>query len=55
VTLAVTMTEVKYVAAAYHVVLQFVLAYLQIHVTKLVRLQREVAELAQLVRERLGG
>jgi hypothetical protein len=55
VTLAVTMTEVKYVAAVYLVVFLFVLAYLLIHVTKLVRLQREVAELAQLVRERLGG
>jgi CcmD family protein len=53
--LAVTLTEVKYVAAAYLVVFLFVLAYLLIHVTKLTRLQREVAELAQVVRERLDG
>ena len=47
--LAVTMTEVKYVAAAYLVVFLFVLAYLLIHATKLARLEREVAELAERV------
>jgi CcmD family protein len=55
VTLAVTMTEVKYVAAAYLVVFLFVLAYLLIHATKLARLEREVAELTQLVRARNHG
>ena len=50
VILAVTMTEVKYVAAAYLVVFLFVLAYLLIHATKLARLEREVAELAELGR-----
>jgi len=54
-TLAVTMTEVKYVAAAYLAVFLFVLAYLLIHATKLARLDREVAELTRLVEERLGG
>ena len=44
--LAVTMTEVKYVAAVYLVVFLFLLAYLLIHATKLARLEREVAELA---------
>lgn len=53
-TLAVTMTEVKYVAAAYLVVFLFVLAYLLIHATKLVRLQREVAELARRIQEQRG-
>ncbi len=50
--LAVTMTEVKYVAAVYLVVFLFLLAYLLIHATKLARLEREVAELARLVGER---
>jgi CcmD family protein len=53
--IAVTMTDVKYVAAAYLVVFLFVLAYLLIHATKLARLEREVAELTELVRERVGG
>lgn len=53
--LAVTMTEVKYVAAAYLVVFLFVLAYLLIHVTKLARLEREVAELAERVQGRSDG
>jgi CcmD family protein len=53
--IAVTMTEVKYVAAAYLIVFLFVLAYLLIHVTKLARLEREVAELADRIEERAGG
>jgi CcmD family protein len=48
--LAVTMTEVKYVAAAYLVVFLFVLAYLLIHATKLARLEREVGELVERLR-----
>ena len=55
IPLAVTMTEVKYVAAVYLVVFLFVLAYLLIHVTKLQRLEREVAALAELVRGRRAG
>jgi CcmD family protein len=53
--IAVTMTEVKYVAAAYLVVFLFVLAYLLIHAAKLARLEREVAELTERVKERAGG
>jgi CcmD family protein len=52
IPLAVTMTEVKYVAAVYLVVFLFVLAYLLIHVTKLQRLEREVAELSERVAAR---
>ncbi|MGZ4362101.1 MAG: hypothetical protein ACXVFF_07455 [Gaiellaceae bacterium] len=52
IPLAVTMTEVKYVAAVYLVVFLFVLAYLLIHVTKLQRLERQVAELAERVARR---
>jgi CcmD family protein len=55
VILAVTMTEVKYVAAAYLVVFLFVLAYLLIHATKLGRLERDVAELTERMRERERG
>jgi CcmD family protein len=43
----------KYVAAVYGVVFLFVLAYVLIMATKLTRLQREVGELARLVRSRL--
>jgi CcmD family protein len=43
----------KYVAAVYGVVFLFVLAYVLIMATKLARLQREVGELARLVRSRL--
>ena len=50
--LAVTMTEVKCVAAAYLVVFLFVLAYLLIHATKLARLEREAGELTELARRR---
>jgi CcmD family protein len=52
VILAVTTTEVKYVAAAYLVVFLFVLAYLLIHATKLARLEREVAELTERIARR---
>jgi CcmD family protein len=55
VIVAVTMAEVKYVAAAYLVVFLFVLAYLLIHATKLARLEREVAELTERVRARADG
>lgn len=42
----------KYVAAAYLVVFATVLAYVLIISLKLVRLEREVEELAELARER---
>ena len=42
----------KYVAGAYLVVFVVVLAYVLIIATKLARLEREVAELAKLARER---
>ena len=42
----------KYVAAAYLVVFAIVLAYVLIISLKLVRLEREVEELAELARER---
>ena len=42
----------KYTAAAYLVVFIAVLAYVLIIATKLQRLEREVAELVQRVRER---
>jgi CcmD family protein len=45
-------TEAKYVAAAYLVVFLVVLAYVLIIATKLVRLERELAELAELARRR---
>jgi CcmD family protein len=47
----VTASE-KYTAAAYLVVFVAVLAYVLIIATKLQRLEREVAELVQRVRER---
>jgi CcmD family protein len=47
----VTSAE-KYVAAAYLVVFVVVLAYVLIIATKLARLEREVAELTELARER---
>ena len=45
-------TEAKYVAAAYLVVFLVVLGYVVIIATKLVRLERELAELAELARRR---
>jgi CcmD family protein len=45
----------KYVAAAYLVVFAFVVVYLAIMGLKLTRLEREVGELADLARRRLGG
>ena len=45
-------TEEKYVAAAYLVVLLFVLVYVLIMAAKLSRLGRDVAELTELARER---
>jgi CcmD family protein len=47
----VTSAE-KYVAAAYLVVLVFVLAYVLIVGAKLQRLEREVAELTELARRK---
>jgi CcmD family protein len=47
----VTAAE-KYVAAAYLVVFLVVLAYLLIIASKVQRLEREVAELAELARRR---
>ena len=55
IPLAVTMTEVKYVAAVYLVVFLFVLAYLLIHATKLARLEREVAQLAERAKARAAA
>jgi hypothetical protein len=48
-------TSEKYVTAAYLVVFGVVLFYVLIIATKLARLQRDVAELARLVKERLDG
>jgi CcmD family protein len=45
----------KYTAAAYLVVFVAVLAYVVIIGSKLQRLQREVARLVELARERQGG
>ena len=44
--------EEKYVAAAYLVVFLFVLVYVLIMATKVARLEREIAELAELARRR---
>jgi CcmD family protein len=46
--------EEKYVAAAYLVVFVAVLVYLLIISTKLARLEREVADLVDLVKRRDG-
>ncbi len=45
----------KYVAAAYLAVFAFVVVYLVIMALKLTRLEREVGELAELVRKRQDG
>ena len=45
-------SEEKYVAAAYLVIFAFVLAYVVIIALKLQRLERELAELAVLAKER---
>jgi CcmD family protein len=47
-------SEEKYVAAAYLVIFAFVLAYVVIIALKLQRLERELAELAELAKERQG-
>ena len=44
------MTQGQYVAAAYGVVFVFVLVYVAIIAAKLARLQRQTAELLELVR-----
>lgn len=46
------MTGGEYVAAAYGVTFVFVLVYVAIIAAKLVRLQRETAELLELVQRR---
>ena len=51
-TLAITTAEAKYVAAAYGVVFLAVLVYVLIIGLKLARLEREVGELAERLRER---
>ena len=48
------MSQGQYVAAAYGVVFVFVLVYVAIIAAKLVRLEREAAELVELARGRLG-
>jgi CcmD family protein len=48
-------TGEKYLAAAYLVVFAAVLLYVVLIALKLGRIERELAELARLVRERAGG
>ena len=48
------MSQGEYVALAYGVVLVFVLLWVAIIATKLVRLARETGELAELARKRLS-
>ena len=48
-------TSEKYVTAAYLVVLVVVLAYVLIYATKLARLDRELAELAERAQNRDRG
>ena len=48
-------SQEKYVAAAYLVVLAVVLVYVLIYATKLARLDRELAEIAERVGERRDG
>jgi CcmD family protein len=49
------VTQGEYVAAAYAVVFVVVLVYVAIIAAKLVRLQRETAELLELARRREGA
>lgn len=49
------MSQGQYVAAAYGVVFVVVLAYVAIIAAKLVRLQRQTAELLELVPRSRGG
>ncbi len=49
-----SLSQEELVAAAYGVVFVFILAYVAIIAAKLARLQRETAELAELVRGRGG-
>ena len=48
------MSQGEYVAAAYGVVFVALLVYVAIIAAKLVRLQRETAELVELARRRSG-
>lgn len=50
--LAITTAEAKYVAAAYGVVFLAILVYVLIIALKLARLEREVGELADRLRDR---
>jgi CcmD family protein len=49
------VSQGQYVAAAYGVVFVFVLVYVAIIAAKLVRLEREAADLLELARRRLGS
>jgi type II secretory pathway component PulM len=51
----VSWSQEQLVAAAYGVVFFFVLVYVAIIAAKLVRLQRETAELVELARRKAGG
>jgi CcmD family protein len=51
----VSWSQEELVAAAYAVVFVFVLVYVAIIASKLVRLQREIAELVELARARRGS
>ena len=50
--LAITTAEAKYVAAAYGVVFVAVLVYVLIIALKLARLERELRELTERIRQR---
>ena len=50
-----SLSQEELVAAAYGAVLVFVLVYVAIIAAKLVRLQRETSELAELARSRRDG
>jgi CcmD family protein len=55
VIVAITTAEAKYVAAAYGVVFLVVLLYVVIIALKLVRLERELADVAERVAARAGS